>query len=326
MRHLHIENSSLGSALSHVDQGHLRAAMDRHPFLVGELKVTIGWDGDVLDTALATADFLIASRPPRENLARRAPRLRWIQTTGAGVDHLLPLDWLPERVTLTNNSGPHGPKCEEFCTMALLALSARLPSFCDRQREKLWSPIYTVPIVGKTCVVIGYGDLGRAAARAAKKVGLSVIAVTRSGQGSGPADRVLPVSRIDEILPLADFVIVAAPLTPESRNLMSRARLELLPRGAGLINVARAPLVDYRALAELLRGEALAGAILDVHDPEPLPADSELWATPNLIVTPHVSCDDPRYVDMLLDAWMANLDRLSSKRALENVIDRTRGY
>ena len=322
MRHLHIENNTGAFALSHVKEQHLDTARKRHPALLGELKITIGWDGDIADQALRTAEFLIASRPPTENLRQCAPRLRWIQTTGAGVDHLLPLDWLPQGVTLTNNSGPHGPKCEDFCTMALLALSARLPRLVDQQRTKSWDPVFTVPIAGKTCVVIGHGDLGQAAVRAAKKLGLAVIAVSRSGHGEG----VIPVSRLDEVLPRADFVIVTAPLTSETRNLMSRSRLALLRPEAGLVNVARAPIVDYVALADMLRAGTLAGAMLDVHEPEPLPADSPLWSTPNLILTPHVSCDDPRYVDMLLDAWAANLARLDANQPLKNVVDRARGY
>jgi phosphoglycerate dehydrogenase-like enzyme len=326
VRHLHIENNSRAFALSHIGEQHLQAARERHPALLGGLRITVGWDGDLLEQALRSADFLIASRPPTENLRQRAPKLRWIQTTGAGVDHLLPLDWLPAGVTLTNNSGPHGPKCEDFCTMALLALSARLPRLVDQQRRKSWDPIYTVPIAGKTCVVIGYGDLGQAAVRAAKKLGLMAIAVSRSGQGTGLADEVLPAARLDEVLPRADFVIVTAPLTPATRNLLDRARLALLRPEAGLVNVARAPIVDYDALSEMLHAGKLAGAMLDVHEPEPLPPDSELWSTPNLILTPHISCDDPRYADMLLDAWAANLKRLDANQPLKNVVDAARGY
>lgn len=328
MRHLHIENSSRSSALSHVKGEHIAAARERHALLARDFEITIGWDGDILEQALATADFLIASRPPQELLRQRAPKLRWIQTTGAGVDHLLPLDWLPEEIVLTNNSGPHGPKGEDFCTMALLALSARLPTFINQQINRTWDPIYTVPIGGKTCVVLGYGDVGQAAVRAAKKLQLYVTAITRSGRGpaSGLADRVLPSSRVEEVLPQADFLIVAAPLTAETRNFINRPRLALLKPSAGVINVARAPIVDYLALSEMLGAGSLAGAVLDVHDPEPLPAESGLWSTPNLILTPHVSCDDPRYVDMLLDAWAANLSRLDRNQALKNIVDRRLGY
>ncbi len=328
MRHLHIENSSRSSALSHVKGEHIAAARERHPLLARDFEITIGWDGDILEQALATADFLIASRPPKERLRQRAPKLRWIQTTGAGVDHLLPLDWLPEDITLTNNSGPHGPKGEDFCTLALLALSARLPTLINQQIGRTWNPIYTVPISGKTCVVLGYGDVGQAAVRAAKKLRLEVTAITRTGrrQASGLADCILPSSRMEEVLPQTDFLIVAAPLTAETRNFISRSRLALLKPTAGVINLARAAIVDYSALCEMLRAGLLAGAVLDVHDPEPLPAESELWSTPNLILTPHISCDDPRYVDMLLDAWAANLEMLDQNQVLINIVDRRFGY
>ncbi|MGQ0656435.1 MAG: D-2-hydroxyacid dehydrogenase [Betaproteobacteria bacterium] len=325
MPHLHIENNSRASALSHIREPQVHAARERHPGL-RKLQVTIGWDADILDEALKSADYLIASRPPREHLRQRAPKLSWIQTTGAGVDHLLPLDWLPPDIVLTNNSGPHGPRCEDFCTMALLALWQRLPRLVHQQRERHWNSIFTRPIAGRTCVVIGYGDLGQAAVRAAKKLGLRAIAVTRSGKGAGPADEVVVSSAVEAVLPRADFVIVAAPLTPETRDFMSRRRLALLRPEAGLVNVARAPLVDYAALADMLRDGRLSGAILDVHDPEPLPPESPLWSVPNLMLTPHISCDDPRYADMLLDAWAANFARLDAGEGLRNVVDRTRGY
>ena len=324
--HLHIENSRLSSPLAHIDNRHLHRAIERNHEFGRDLDVTIGNDGDILDSILPAADLMISSWPPRIGLRDRAPRLRWIQTTSAGVDHLLPLDWLPADIMLTNNSGPHGAKCEEFCLMALTALANRLPAFIDQQRERLWSSIFTVPIKGKRCVIIGFGDLGQAAGRACRKLDVRVTAITRSGNAHPLADEVLPSQRIDRALPAADFVIVTAPLTPETRNIMSHERLALLPATAGLVNVSRAPLVDYAALKELLDQGRLAGAILDVHEPEPLPPESNLWTTRNLVVTPHISCDDPRYADMLLDAWFENLARLLHGQPLRNLVDRTRGY
>lgn len=323
---LHIENSSKSSSLSHITEAQVRAAIQRHQPLAQDLEVTVGWDSDILDTVLPTVDFMIASRPPRESLGRRAPKLRWIQTTGAGIDHLLPLDWLPREITLTNNSGPHGARAEDFCIMALLALSACLPQLIAQQNERTWSSIFTTPIRGRSCVIVGFGDIGQAAGRACERLGLDVVAVTRTGKGSGPAAKIVPASQIDDVLPTADYLIITAPLTPQTRNLINRTRLAKLRKTAGVINVSRAPIVDYVALAELLNGGRLAGAILDVHNPEPLPSDSPLWTTRNLIVTPHISCDDPRYVEMLLDAWFRNLARLVAGQSLANIVDREQGY
>jgi phosphoglycerate dehydrogenase-like enzyme len=190
----------------------------------------------------------------------------------------------------------------------------------------VWKSIYTTPVIGKTVVVVGFGDLGRGAGRAAKKLGAKVIAVTRSGKAGRPADKVVPTTRLDSVLPQADFLVITAPLTPETRNLISRERLGLLKPEAGVVNIGRSPVMDYEALREkLVKGE-LAGAVLDVFQPEPLPADSPFWDTPNLIALPHVSCDDPRYIEHLLDFWFENFGRFLAKKKLVNIVDRRLGY
>ena len=324
--HLHVENHRKRPALFQLTEPIYAAAQRRHRALAKRLKVTIGWDGDILDEALKTADFMINSSPPRENLRARAPNLQWLQTTGAGIDGLLPLDWLPDDVTLTNNSGAHGDKAEDACAMALLMLQMRMPDICANQRDRKWDPIYTEPIAGKTAVIIGFGDLGSAAGRAAHKLGLKVIAVTRSGKAGRPAHAVCKTSRIESVLPKADFVIVTTPLTAETRNLMNRARLDLMKPTAGLINIGRSPVVDYDALLEKLEKNELSGAVLDVHSPEPLPPDSPMWTTRNVIVMPHVSCDDPRYMDFLCDTWFDNFARKLAGKPLLHQVDRKLGY
>ena len=324
--HLHVENSRKRQPLFQLTKPIYAAAVKRHRALAGRLKVTIGWDGDILDEALKTADFMINSNPPRERLRERAPRLQWIQTTGAGIDGLLPLEWLPADITLTNNSGAHGDKAEDYCAMALLMLQTRAPAIFANQRDRKWEPIFSMPIAGKTAVIIGFGDLGSAAGRAAHRLGLKVIAVTRSGKAGKPADSACKVTRIDSVLPKADFVIVTTPLTAGTRNLLSRARLNLLKPAAGVINIGRSPVIDYAALCEKLDKGELSGAVLDVHSPEPLPADAPMWTTRNVLITPHVSCDDPRYMDFLCDAWFANLARKLAGKPLTNQVDRKLGY
>jgi phosphoglycerate dehydrogenase-like enzyme len=227
---------------------------------------------------------------------------------------------------LTNNSGAHGAKAEDSCAMALLMLNARLPEVLTHQRERQWKPVFTTPIAGKTAVVVGFGDLGQGAGRAARKLGLEVLAVTRSGNPVRGADAVCPVARIDRVLPKADFLIVTAPLTAETRGLLDRSRLDRLKPEAGLVNIGRAAIIDYEALREKLTSGELSGAVLDVFDREPLPADSPLWTTRNLVVTPHITCDDPRYIDQLFDAWFANFARFRSGKRLRHVVDRRLGY
>jgi phosphoglycerate dehydrogenase-like enzyme len=324
--HLHLETLRRRPPHFHLTADAWAAAARKHRALAKRLRVTNGWDGEILDGSLKTADFMINSNPPKERLSERAPNLKWIQTTGAGVDGLMPLDWLPDGVVLTNNSNSHGAKAEDSCTMALLMLHARMPRILENQRNRVWEYVLTYPIAGRTAVVIGFGDLGSAAGRAAKKLGMKVIAVTRSGTAGRPADAAYPASRIAQVLPKADFVIVASPLTAQTRGLLDAARLSLLKPGAALINIGRSPIVDYEALrGKLERGE-LSGAVLDVFDAEPLPADSPLWTTPNLVVMPHVTCDSPGYVEKLFDFWFENFERFLAKKKLVNVVDRKLGY
>ncbi len=325
--HLHLESHHDRPVLFHLTEADWAAAAKRHRALAKKLRVTVGCDNQIIGAALKTADFLMINAvPPRERLREIAPQLKWIQTTAAGIDALMPLTWLPKDIALTNNTGAHGPKAEESCLMALLLLQSRLPEILKNQAAKVWDCICTVPIAGKSVVVVGFGDLGQGAGRAAKKLGMHVTAVTRSGTPHRLADRVVKSARINSVLPKADFVIVTAPLTTETRNLLSRERIQLLKRGAGFINIGRAPIVDYEALRVRLDKGELGGAVLDVFDREPLSADSPWWTTRNTMVMPHVSCDDPRYIERLFDSWFANFERFLAGKKLRNQVDRKLGY
>jgi len=283
---------------------------------------------------LAEADALVTSNDiirdpkfPIGNLAAAAPRLRWIHIIGAGIEPLLPLDWMPPSLVLTNNSGVHADKTRESATMALLMLNARLPAIVSNQRRAQWQQIFTPCVAGRTVLVIGVGEMGGAAAEAAKRLGMQVLGVRRR-PGSHPAvDRLVSVAELDQVLPEADFVVLAAPLTPETRHLLDARRIGLMKPGAGLLNIGRAGSVDHDALTRALRSGALSGAFLDVHDPEPLPASSPLWHAENVILTPHVTSDDlDRYLPRTIDLVFANAARLLRGEPLLNTVDRERGY
>jgi phosphoglycerate dehydrogenase-like enzyme len=281
----------------------------------------------VLDKALQDAEIVIGVPAARNGLTERAPRLRWMHATSAGVDGFLPLDWLPPKAFFTNNRGAHGVKAEQYMRMAYTMLHSRMPEIIANQRAHKWIPLFSPSITGKTVVIVGLGDLGEGAARAAKQLGLHVIGVRRTVRTSRHVDEVHDYTRLDKLLPKADFVVLAVPLTPETKGLLNRARLDLMKPTASVINIARAPVADYAALCDKLERGELAGAMLDVADPEPLPADSKLWKTRNLIVTPHVSCDDgDHYVDISLDLWFDNLARFVAGKPLKNRVDPRLGY
>ncbi|HEY4353425.1 MAG TPA: D-2-hydroxyacid dehydrogenase [Paraburkholderia sp.] len=329
---LHLESQSRQAPAFHLDPAAWQQASLRHAVLARLVDVSFGWDGERFATPLDDIDFLLASRFPHA-VVNDARRLRWIHTTGAGVDQLLPLDGLRDELILTNSSGIHVDKAGEFVQMALLMLNAQLPAVLRAQHEHRWDARLTAPIRGKTMLLIGLGDLGQTASRSAKTLGLRVIALNRSGHAPAPAasrtdmpDVVAPVSELDIWLPRADFVVVTAPLTPATRGLLSSARLATMRKGACVVNLSRAALVDYPALFERLRAGACGGAMLDVFDPEPLQDDSPVWDVPGLIVTQHISCDAPDYSQRVLDLWFGNFARWLRGEQLANIVSRAQGY
>ncbi len=324
---VHIENTRARPDVYHITPERWSAACRRHRVLAARLKASFGWDADILDDALRDAVIVVGVQNRLERLAERAPRLRWLHATLAGMDRLLPFDWLPRGVVLTNNRGAHGVKAGQFMRMAFTMLHTHMPQIIANQHTRRWEQLFSPNIIGRTALIVGLGDLGEAAARAAKQLGLKVTGVRRTARKSRFADDVHPYSRLDKLLPKADFVVLTVPLTPETRNLLNRERLALMKATASVINIARAPIADYTALADKLRRGELAGAVLDVVEPEPLPSDSPLWDTPNLIITPHISCDDSEhYVDISLDLWFENFERFLQGKRLLRRVDPQRGY
>jgi phosphoglycerate dehydrogenase-like enzyme len=171
------------------------------------------------------------------------------------------------------------------------------------------------------------GGLGGAAAHAARHFNMDITGVRTRGEAHAACDRVVTTDALDQVLPQTEFLVIACPLTPATHQLMDRRRLALLPAGAGVVNIGRGALVEQDALCDLLETGHLAGAVLDVFTPEPVPPGHRLWTTPHLIMTPHCSSDDPQtYNPRSLDIFFANLAALQEGRALPNRIDPTRGY
>jgi phosphoglycerate dehydrogenase-like enzyme len=293
---------------------------------LGENLRDLRWLHDA-DALIASNDIIRDPNFPIGNLASAAPRLRWIHIIGAGIEPLLPLDWLPDGMVLTNNSGVHVEKIREAATMALLMLNARIPAIVTNQRNARWEQIFTSRIAGKTVLIIGVGDMGAATASAAKSLGMRVLGVRRSGGAHPEVDRMVPLAELDTVLPEADFVVLATPLTPETRNLLDRRRIGLMKPGTGFLNIGRAGSVDHSALVEALLSGAVSGAILDVYDPEPLPASSPLWHAENVVLTPHVTSDDlDEYLPKTFDLVFENAARMMRNEKLINVVDTDRGY
>lgn len=328
--HIHFETRKDRPRVFRYTQPLIDAAVVRSGSTVatslGEDLADTGW----LQTAtglVTSNDVLCDPRFPLQTLAAKAPRLRWIHVSGAGIEPLLPLHWLPAHAVLTNNSGVHAEKIRESAAMMLLMLHARVPAIVTNQRHAVWQQIFTPSIAGRTVLIVGVGDMGGAVAEAARDLRLCILGIRRGGDPHPCVERMYRTSEIEQALPLADFVVLAAPLTRETKGLLNRERCALLRRGAGLINIGRAGLVDNDAMIAALRDGTLSCAIVDVYDPEPLPAGSELWNVPNLLLMPHVTADDEDlYLPKTFDLVFENARRLMSGAPLLNVVDRQREY
>jgi D-2-hydroxyacid dehydrogenase (NADP+) len=256
---------------------------------------------------------------------RKAPGLQWLHAFNVGVDHPIFTEMLARGVRLTTSAGSTAEPIAQTAIMGLLALARGFPRWLGAQRERAWSPERNLPpdLRGQTAVVVGLGRIGAEIARLARALGLRVIGVRRSPRGPGdPVDELYPPESLARLLPACDWLVLACPLTPETRGLIDAAMLARLPRGARLINVARGEIVVEQALIGALQGGQLGGAYLDVFETEPLPPESPLWDLPNVLVTPHNSAAAAGNETRVLEIFLDNLGRWRGGAPLVNEIRR----
>ncbi|MDH3743439.1 MAG: D-2-hydroxyacid dehydrogenase [Hyphomicrobiales bacterium] len=320
-------NTPEGEAVFTITQDRFDDILVRFPALKDKLDVVIDWDEDNFKTSMANADVLLTWDLPMDGLANVAPNLKWIHCIGAGVEHMLPMDWLPAGVQITNNKGVHASKAGEYGLMAVLMLHNHVAQIVTNQRQHKFESLYSTPLAGKTIVIAGTGSLGGAAAQKLALLGPHIIGVNRHGRPVEGCNEVVTISNIDDVLPRADYLYLALPDTPETTGLMDSHRPDLLKPGCGIVNIGREPVMDYAHLCTKLRNGSLAAAILDVFSPEPIAGDSYLWDVPNLIITPHVSADDgDSYVPLTLDLFFRNLEHYLAGTDLLNPVNPELGY
>ncbi len=305
-----------------------KAAAARAPDIGSGHAVTIGTTAAEFTEAMKDAEALVTDTGTV--LARfpcAASHLRLVFVTSAGLDRLAPFTWLPPGAVLMNNRGAHAVKSGEFGIMALLMLANRIPRMVSNQRAGVWREIWGGVLAGRAVTVVGLGTLGGAVAAQAARFGMVVTGIRANPAPRPDCRQVLGVDALDDVLAETEFLVLATPLTDATRNLMDRRRLGLLPEGAGLLNVGRGGLLDQDALCDLLETGRLSGAVLDVFTPEPIPSGHRLWTTPNLIISPHTSADDPAtYNPRSLDIFLDNLRAWRDGRPLPNRFDIARGY
>ncbi|MBI3669185.1 MAG: D-2-hydroxyacid dehydrogenase [Acidobacteria bacterium] len=288
---------------------------------------------DRLDDEVVDIDIFVGFSLRPEQFVR-ARKLKWIHSTAAGVSQLMYPELRASRVIVTNISGVHAIPLAEHILGTLVALARNLPAAVRYQQERRWaqqeiwdSPLRPRELAGQVLLVVGFGAIGREVARRIRPLGMKIWAVTRSGKADTKlADRVLPASRLDEALRGADFVVLAAPETPETRHLIGARQLVRMKPTAFLLNVARGSLVDEAALTAALGRHAIAGAALDVTQHEPLPPESPLWGLDNVFITPHISAVSEHLWERQTALLLENLERWFRGRKLLNRVDLKRGY
>lgn len=264
----------------------------------------------------------------------RGRRLKWIHSTAAAVGQLMYPELRRSGIEVTNASGIHRVPMAEHILGTLIALARRFPDCLRYQQQRHWAqqklwdaPLRPRELRGQVVLFIGFGSIGREVAKVIRPLGVRLWAVTRSGGGDPAlAEKFFPATKLHQALPQADFVILAAPETPETRQLIGAREFAFMKPTAYFLNVARGALVDEPALIAALERRAIAGAALDVASQEPLPPESPLWKLANAWITPHVSAVSEHLWERETDLLLENLERWFSGRELINRVDLVRGY
>lgn len=263
------------------------------------------------------------------DLLRASRKLKWVQTYSAGVEHYVTPELKASNVTLTNAKIIQGPNIADHAFAMLLALTRELHRVIPNRTKEEWmrGQFQPIELRGKTAVIIGAGGIGMQIAQRAKAFDMRVIGVDPKDISYTPlVDKFVPPDRLDTVLPEADVVFVSAPHTPQSEKMMGARQFDLVKKGAYFIAVSRGKLYDTDALVRALDSRRLAGAGLDVTNPEPLPKGHALWKFENVIVTPHIAGQSDLVQGRRMNLLKENIRRFAAGEPLLNVVDKSKGY
>jgi phosphoglycerate dehydrogenase-like enzyme len=296
-------------------------------------------DGPLDDVEVMLRGWL--SSDAFDRLLARAPRLAWVHSATSGVERALTPASRERGLVVTNARGVFSRPIAEYVMMMILAVSRRLPQLLELQRERTWQPLEGAELRDVTVGIVGLGSIGRAVGSLASSFGCRVVAVRRHSELESAAraadddsgataelrlDRVGGPETLPDLLAESDFIVLAAPLTSETEDLIDAEALARFKPGAWLINVARGRLIDERALLRALRDGDLGGAVLDTFRDEPLTPMSSFYDLPNVIVTPHTAWSSGRVLDRSVELFCDNLRRFAGGEPLLNVVDPDAGY
>jgi phosphoglycerate dehydrogenase-like enzyme len=277
------------------------------------------------------AEVLFTFRFPIEWLDA-ADNLRWVQLASAGSDHMLREGLLVKRpdLLLTTASGVHEVPISEHIVAMILHFARGFNVATRNQAQRKWDRFRADEAFGKTVCFVGYGPIARRAAQICKALGMRVVSIRGSIAEQQPGfeatEHFYPPAEINDVLAESDYVVIAAPRTPQTERMIGKAQFDAMKEGAVLVNISRGALVDEAALIEALQDGRIKGAALDVFEREPLPESSPLWEMPNVLITPHISGSNPHYDRRVTELFIDNLARYLQGQPLRNQVDKGRGY
>ncbi len=291
------------------------------------INLVVADDKNRMMTEIVDADGIIGTVNPQ--IVRAAKKLKWVQVHVAGVESYLSPELENSGIVLTNCKIAQGPEIGDHAFAMLLALTRELYRIIPRQVKEEWprNVDHPVELQGKRAVIIGAGGIGTNIAARAKAFGMHVTALDPHEIVPSPlVDRWFPPDRLDQVLPETDVVFVSAPDTPASRNMMGQKQFDLMKKGSYFIAVSRGRLYSMDALVGALKSGKLAGAGVDVTDPEPLPPGHPLWKFENVVITPHIAGRSDGEHARYMAIFKENLRRFASDEPLINVVDKQKGY
>ena len=295
------------------------------------VRVVIGDTPEAFD-GQPPADAIFVCSMGRELLRAvlpKAPTARWVHSRSVGVENILFPELAESGVTLTNGRGVFSPSLAEWVIAAVLFFAKDLRRLVKSQEAGKWDPFPPGMVEGRWMGIVGYGDIGRAVAARARSLGMRVRALRRNAgapAGDPVPDEMLPPERLTDLMALSDDVVVATPLTPETRGLIGAREIRAMKPTGVIINVGRGAVVQERPLIDALRARAIRGAALDVFETEPLPAGHPFYTLDNLLLSPHSADQVPGWLDEAMSGFLENLDRFLAGEPLQNVVDPRQGY
>lgn len=297
--------------------------------IVPNMHLQVTQDRTKIESMLDDLEIAVCGFP--HDLLMQAPQLRWFQAWHAGADWVLRYpELIDQDMIITNMSGVHAIPISEHILSFLLAFGRGLPNQIHNQLKQQWrwpDRQLMFELAGKTMLLIGVGAIGTQTAKLASAFGMEVWGVRRHPEITVEGvTRMFGSESLAECLPAADFVVLTIPLTPETDGLIGAAEFRLMKQSAYLINVGRGGTIDQVALIRALQEGQIAGAGLDVTDPEPLPVESPLWSMENVIITAHYSGYTPNYTARAMTILLDNLTRYMAGQPLRNIVDKRLGY